>query len=460
MTFPKSFVLLLLSAFAVLSFAEEPHLAIEIFRHGARGPLNATYDDPNSWGNDLGQLTPVGQRMHYLLGVALRNKYPELITNYDPSTVYFRSTDVNRTIMSAQAHVFGLYKGLGPGLNTTIDKKDAIPPFNSEIIQKTVENLENTEALPGNLQPVPIHVVSGQEDHLLRPWDACPISQKWLKQDGKDALSKEVFEKDLKDVTAYLKGQNLNVNTIMDLYTIGDNTIANRFQGLPIPGNVKVGSKEFKSLLFATEWWAIKLFAGDQTQKALFSYNILNYIIGVFEGVTNGTSPLKYVSLSAHDTTLLTVLYAFDIVNTNCMIENFRKTINDEPAPKPNCKFPEYASNLVFEFTKGSDGKEPTIQLKYDNNLVPACGGGTDPCTLSDFKKYVAKVTNNLSLNDYRSQCGLVASTPSSSSGIWIIVLLVVCVILAVALGVTYQKLQKKAEEVNSKAGGEYYADA
>lgn len=64
---------------------------------------------------DIGpeQLTPSGERQHYLLGMKRRLKYINdlmfLADEYVPGTIYAESTDYNRTQMSAYSHLWGLY---------------------------------------------------------------------------------------------------------------------------------------------------------------------------------------------------------------------------------------------------------------------------------------------------------------------------------------------------------------
>ena len=87
----------------------------EHFRHGARGPYRS-FDEINwkdifneKWDGD-GELSPLGMRMHYLLGVSTKNKYSDFLSKeYDPNELLIRSTDVNRTILSAFSTLQGLY---------------------------------------------------------------------------------------------------------------------------------------------------------------------------------------------------------------------------------------------------------------------------------------------------------------------------------------------------------------
>ena len=85
-----------------------------LYRHGDRTPCGGyptdPYKDPSNWPVGLGQLTSVGKRMHFELGQWLRERYDGFLSsNYSEEEIYVRSTDVDRTLMSAQSNLAGLY---------------------------------------------------------------------------------------------------------------------------------------------------------------------------------------------------------------------------------------------------------------------------------------------------------------------------------------------------------------
>ena len=91
--------------------------AFEIFRHGARTPYSGmTPDFKDCFGAQwfgLKELTGIGLRQHFLVGYRNRIKYVNetnlIKPEYDPREVFIISTDSNRTIMSANAQLQGLY---------------------------------------------------------------------------------------------------------------------------------------------------------------------------------------------------------------------------------------------------------------------------------------------------------------------------------------------------------------
>ncbi|XP_028340485.1 lysosomal acid phosphatase isoform X4 [Physeter macrocephalus] len=89
-----------------------------------------------------------GMLQHWELGQALRQRYHDFLnTSYHRQEVYVRSTDFDRTLMSAEANLAGLFP------------PDGMQRFNPNI----------------SWQPIPIHTVPIAEDRLLKfPLGPCP----------------------------------------------------------------------------------------------------------------------------------------------------------------------------------------------------------------------------------------------------------------------------------------------
>ena len=123
----------------------------EHFRHGARGPYRS-FDEVNwkdllneKW-NGEGELSSLGMRMHYLLGVSTKKKYSDFLSkSYNPNEILVTSTDVNRTILSAFSTLQGIYNFSSVNiLNEKQINNSNIPNLNnSDLINKKIKELDN-----------------------------------------------------------------------------------------------------------------------------------------------------------------------------------------------------------------------------------------------------------------------------------------------------------------------------
>jgi hypothetical protein len=127
-------------------------------RHGARGPsasYNSLFKDGVdefrvSWkGEGDGELTLVGKREHYDIGVRNRHKYGKgknglgLIdfSTYNPEEVLFHVTDYNRTHQSLNSELIGMYQ---PGLLKTLTEEQvngSYPPNDAQWFKRQNEPL-------------------------------------------------------------------------------------------------------------------------------------------------------------------------------------------------------------------------------------------------------------------------------------------------------------------------------
>jgi hypothetical protein len=157
----------------------------EMYRHGARSAFvdsNNTDIFNTQWEGD-GESTPIGMRMHYLLGYRNRLKYTGFLSgNYTPCEIYIMSTDVNRTIMSAQAQLDGLYPpSTGPEIPSN-KTNIAVPPLDIPNFLNITNDLQN-DALKYRSQVFPIHVIptDSREFYLQNP-DHCPAVGAFIEQ--------------------------------------------------------------------------------------------------------------------------------------------------------------------------------------------------------------------------------------------------------------------------------------
>ena len=145
-------------------------------RHGARAPQKY-YDQSKyldyvleSW-NNPGELTPIGQRMHYALGLQNREDYITkknfLSKNFDPHEILIYSTKFNRTLLSVSSFFQGLYPPGTGGEITEEQKNNSKPQVNlSPEVEKELEKLE-LNSLPEKMSVFPIRMINDNERKII-----------------------------------------------------------------------------------------------------------------------------------------------------------------------------------------------------------------------------------------------------------------------------------------------------
>uniref|UniRef100_A0A8C3KAY2 acid phosphatase n=1 Tax=Calidris pygmaea TaxID=425635 RepID=A0A8C3KAY2_9CHAR len=136
--------------------------ATKVFRHGDRTPVVNFPTDPHKeseWPQGFGQLTKTGMQQLFKLGQYTRERYSNFLNStYNRQEFYIQSTDYDRTIMSAQSYLSGLF-----------------PPTSSQIW--------NPELL---WQPIPVHVLQKSTDQGIHNY-TLPV---WATKDVIDKMEK------------------------------------------------------------------------------------------------------------------------------------------------------------------------------------------------------------------------------------------------------------------------------
>jgi len=327
-------------------FAEDKAVfALDVIRHGDRMPVS---DIPNStykWPVPFGQLTPKGIHQEYELGVQMRNEYMYqyalLPMAYQPGTLYVRSSDVDRTLMSAEAVLTGLYPhGTGP-------YTDLMP------------------ALPDRAQPIPIHTVSGKEETLLYPdgprYKFDELCNKYV------TPAKEWQEKTKKiskNFQRWSKATGVNIKSLYDLKGLADTMFIRKLYKVPLPEGLT--ERDADEIISAGRWAFMANFSPEiigQTTGSPLLKEIINYV----NEAASGKTQLKHVLFSAHDSTIMAELSAMGA------------PLRDNP--------PQYSSRLNFMLFDTDNGY--AVRIKYNGNPVAVKGCEKDFCTLKQFSALV-----------------------------------------------------------------------
>lgn len=392
-----------LSAFSLSSAAVQvPSLVVNVFRHGARGPTHNKTDP--TWDHfQYGQLTAVGERMQYLLGAGLAKKYPHLLGKaFDRRKVYARSSESTRCLESAITQVYGAYDGTGPSINSTYPTERAVPPFDPKIIQDLVKNLPTSQATKGGVPPIVIHSVPGDEDIVLETPGTCPASYLDLRKTMTNKNFLNFWFETFAPTREALKAKGFKVSNPFDLQPLVDAIDCNFAENKKAPLDLDYNSQLVHNITMGGIYMFIASVYGSPFQKSMLSVPLFDEVLKHLDAkAVNVNSTTGFVFLSTHDTALLTILTALDIVNENCLHANFLAKAG-QPLPYPQCIFPPFAANILFEFY--DNNKNPYVVLKYNDVAIPLCKGKVE-CPYQDFKALVKKATSNYTVKEYKERC-------------------------------------------------------
>ena len=342
-------VLLSLSVISICEEEDELLFVVEIVRHGARSEIAVmSFYEDITWPEGPGQLTSSGMREHYLLGKALRKEYVDgglLSGNFTPEELYIRSTDVNRTIMSAYSQLMGFFPD--PISSLPVHDLGAKPPLDLSISDDVIKELGD-HTLPYSIGVYPIDVYESKNERLIDWGGSCPIYSKIRHDIVNNGSTYESIKKEYRGVMVKLCSI-LNID--YDIAMMGgltnmllDDLIAADFDGQRpdiIDDDLMLQIREFHYAMFKEEM------TGDPRLIKIAMTGLSKYLSDVFNTrISDETSKLRMAIFSTHDSVVAPILAGMD---------------NSPPNAPP---FMPYAANIIFELYKSSDTH--VVKAKYN----------------------------------------------------------------------------------------------
>ncbi|XP_076250786.1 venom acid phosphatase Acph-1-like [Rhynchophorus ferrugineus] len=264
-----------------------------LFRHGNRTadrqhelyPNDPYLNEPYfPYGN--GQLTKVGKKKEYDLGKSLRARYNTLLGDqYDPMIVDAYSTDYNRTKMSLQLVLAGLF-----------------PPKEEDIFEN------------GLLwQPVPFNYLPKYEDKVLLGV-LCP---NYLKMYDEVTKSEEMQKKFAEHANAFRyisEHSGLNVTRFYDLYNLYFGLSTEEEYGLLLPEWTQIVWPETITNLAIQDYFVSM--TTDDMVKMASGYYIEKIIQDTIKKIISSDWPGKRIYLySAHENNIAELLISLNLFN-------------------------------------------------------------------------------------------------------------------------------------------------
>ncbi|PIC40606.1 hypothetical protein B9Z55_011891 [Caenorhabditis nigoni] len=329
-----------------------------IWRHGDRTPAEFLEpDDLKKWKEGIGELTEEGAAQQYRLGQWLRKRYGAwLDEKFNRNTIYIRSSDYNRTLMSAQANMAGLF-----------------PPK-----QPIAEGLM--------WQPIPVHTRPKPMDKELYEEVKCPTAEVEMNAQWKSKKADAIRQKFANELKFFSEKLNLPNMELKATWRIFDNFFCEKQHNISWPAWMNSSIFERVDQLYNE---VSQLEFHTETLRRLRGGTLLEEIFHRFSDKANGSlgSEAKFYAYSAHDSTIAALLATLGIFYDI---------------------YPKYATCLLIEMHK-LQNQTRVIRVFHKNETdvdrlieysIPGCDA---PCTLeglgNDLSRYFP--------DDWELECGL-----------------------------------------------------
>lgn len=338
----------ILLAVSAVAAEEQLIFAVSLIRHGDRSPYEAmnskviTYE----WPEGIGELTPEGMYQEYQLGKDIRKRYVDtfklLPPTYRTNSLYVLSTSSNRTVMSAQAFLSGLYPdGTGPRLSNGF------------------------RALPNLRQPVPIMTIPKGTRNIINPEheDAEKVHQlivkhgftqpEWIRKERELAA-------DFKRWSGILGVEIRNLEAFL---VPADHVYCMSVHGVPLPDGLTKADTE-KIIREKMSACAIR-FVPKEVARHMAS-GFLTILDADMRAAAEGKQKYQYILYSGHDDSILGLMSALG---------------------RPLANNPPYASHVDFELYRDGDGY--VVKTFFNWKPVALTDSGRETLSLKEFQEFI-----------------------------------------------------------------------
>ncbi|KAF5395065.1 Lysosomal acid phosphatase [Paragonimus heterotremus] len=335
-----------------------------LFRHGDRTPLvdpiNKDVPFVTTWPLGPGQLTEKGILQEYELGRWLRKKYEDFIPEkYNGSDFHMRSTDVDRTLMSAQCVSAGVFH----------NSSSPLQPYGI------------------NWRPIPVHTVSQEADVLLSV-APCPFLDllRGLEMKSEAAIETE------KNHSALFELINRNLGVKIDRYNlweVSDTLTCMEAHDMQFPD--WCSEQVYKELIeVETFYWNLMFTSRTEILRLEIGVFLSAFVDHVTSVVDNTYSPIikgplsvqHLLAYSAHDTDVSYLLAALGVFDDH-LVEYSAAVVLELLGPDPPAPSSYYRLRVLYKRGYPDDTGEYRV--------LPPCHGrsGEDGCPLDRVLRYL-----------------------------------------------------------------------
>jgi len=370
-------VALLISLLIILAFSQEvqiPSLIISLSRNGPREPVASEIDD--SWMSSF-ELMDIGTEQNFMLGNLLAKKYSYLVQGITPQEVYLQASNHHSTQMSLSAQLLGIFQGRAQDIYG-VPMASRLPPFeDADLLNEVSKELQDRpDLIPNRLQLLKPKVLETQDEDLL---EVSPANCYAVLQGHQQRYHSEVAAQmmsDFSETIQKLQELGYNITHIRGLAQLGD-ILESRFLANKTELNgIEFGGTLYNDAVFIYKWWSFYNSVGDDSERSLKVFPLYTRLAEWFTTKATSTNPTKIALLNGHKSLLFSMLSMYNVTNHQCLYENYKNEKAGKPLQYPDCIFPEFGSQLIFEFTRGPYNNAylgSYIKAFYDGKPVKIC---------------------------------------------------------------------------------------
>ena len=379
----------------------------EVCRHGARAPEVKGYEN-EQFPNGNGMLTASGMRQHYLLGTQLNKRYVNsspkgksklLSHEFNNEEIYIRSTQVLRTIQSAEVQMLGLYP-LGSAKELDKDLvENAHPHINihneAEIIRKLGKN-----AIEDGYRPIPAHNFDVYVDDMVA-YGFCPyMVNDYLQRDKDPEIWKpydDYFRPLIYDQLAKAFNTTPDQLDFKSVGSLSDILWAEDFQG--IQNRYNFTEEEFEIVKQIQLPSLVELLS--DTSRSIMVSRMLNPVVEMMkskigldynQSLVQDFENSKFLLFSSHDYQLSQILKFLEPENLDY-------------------KYIDYASVILYELHQSKSVKCRVwldkdcyfVRAYFNNDQMKLPGCKKLDCKFTEFEAYIKQI--GMTYNQMQTKC-------------------------------------------------------
>ncbi|XP_053386845.1 lysophosphatidic acid phosphatase type 6-like isoform X2 [Mercenaria mercenaria] len=292
-------------------------------------------------GAKRGWLTKLGQDQMYQIGRLLRKQYIQeakmIDSEFNPTQIYVRSTNTDRTVGTARCLVAGMF---------------------------------GAEALSKLQEPVKIHVRQQSEDELLPRTGVCRVLRQinhYAMIHGGDLSGLRENRLLIEDLLGFEPDGTPGKHKL-NFIDVRDDIVARETHGYPYPEKLKPHRPMIEENASKVMYYAFCAHQESERELAmkLSTGPLLKLLIDTAENAEQlGTKMYLY---SCHDSTLVGLLGTLDVYDFN---------------------WPPFGSHVILEMYENKEDKKKYVRVSYNGKDQIVRGCSSELTSLEDFKKNV-----------------------------------------------------------------------